>query len=155
MKYVSLFLLFLILSGFTFRDSLDEPIIKSAAQDQMEAGTVQNRVITPSHQQYHPSAAKAWVVFDMDPSTIHGSYNVSSITDNGIGDFSINFTVEFSSANYSYALSSEDETDATVDVVSKNQNSSTTSSSFPVLAHHTGGSAVDESNVSCVFFGDQ
>jgi hypothetical protein len=35
--------------------------------------------------------------------TIRASYNVSSITDNGTGDYTVNFTTSFSSANYGYS----------------------------------------------------
>lgn len=47
------------------------------------------------------SAAKAWVIFTSISSTsIKASYNISSLTDNGTGDTTINFSVPFSSANY-------------------------------------------------------
>jgi hypothetical protein len=46
--------------------------------------------------------AKAWVNFDGTGTVaIRGSYNVSSITDNGTGDYTINFTTAMSSVNYS------------------------------------------------------
>ena len=44
---------------------------------------------------------KAWVVFDgTGTPTIADSYNVDSITDNGTGDYTINWTVPFASADY-------------------------------------------------------
>jgi hypothetical protein len=49
-------------------------------------------------------SAKAWVNFDgtvATPSTIRASYNVSSVTRNGTGDFTVNFTNAFADANYS------------------------------------------------------
>ena len=48
-------------------------------------------------------SAKAWVNFDgtvATPSTIRASYNVSSVTRNGTGDFTINFTNALADANY-------------------------------------------------------
>jgi len=51
-------------------------------------------------------SAKAWVKFTASASpTINGSFNVSSITYNGTGDFSINFTTAMSNANYVAAIS--------------------------------------------------
>ena len=45
---------------------------------------------------------KAWVNFNgTGTPAIRGSFNVSSITDNGTGDFTINFTNAMSNANYS------------------------------------------------------
>jgi hypothetical protein len=48
--------------------------------------------------------AKAWVNFDgTGTPSIRGSYNVSSITDNGTGDYTVNFTTAMPNANYSVA----------------------------------------------------
>ena len=48
--------------------------------------------------------AKAWVQFGggngNTAGTINGSFNVSSITVNGTGDYTVNFTNNMSSANY-------------------------------------------------------
>ena len=52
---------------------------------------------------------KAWVNFDgtfgTSPFTIsnggiRGSYNVSSVTDNGTGNYTINFSITFANTNY-------------------------------------------------------
>ena len=47
--------------------------------------------------------AKAWVNFNgtTSPGTIRSSYNVSSVTKNGTGDYTITFTTAMSDANYS------------------------------------------------------
>lgn len=48
-----------------------------------------------------PGAAKAWVSFKGDgTAAIRDSFNVTSITDNGAGDYSINFTNSLSDTNY-------------------------------------------------------
>ena len=49
---------------------------------------------------------RAWVNFDASSGTpsIRGSGNVSSITDNGVGDFTINFTNAMPDVNYSAAI---------------------------------------------------
>jgi hypothetical protein len=45
---------------------------------------------------------KAWVNFDgTGTPSIRGSFNVSSITDNGTGDYTVNFTTAMPNANYS------------------------------------------------------
>lgn len=50
--------------------------------------------------------AKAWVNFNGTGTVaIRASYNVSSITDNGVGDYTVNFTTALVDANYSYAIS--------------------------------------------------
>jgi hypothetical protein len=46
--------------------------------------------------------AKAWVYFNgTGTPAINGSFNVSSITDNGTGDYTVNFTTAMPNANYS------------------------------------------------------
>ena len=47
--------------------------------------------------------AKAWVNYNQVTSTINGSFNVSSVTNNGTGDFTINYTTAMPNANYSWA----------------------------------------------------
>ena len=48
--------------------------------------------------------AKAWVNFNGTGTVaIRASYNVSSITDNGTGNYTVNFTTAMPDANYSVA----------------------------------------------------
>jgi len=48
---------------------------------------------------------RAWVNFNGTSTvTIRASYNVSSITDNGVGDYTVNFTTAMSDANYSASV---------------------------------------------------
>ena len=52
----------------------------------------------------HPDVAKGWVNFTGTGTiTINDQYNVSSLTDNGTGDYSVNWATSFSSANYAIA----------------------------------------------------
>ena len=52
--------------------------------------------------------AKAWVSFNGIPSTLDilDSYNVSSVTDHGTGDYEVIFATAMSDANYSQVISS-------------------------------------------------
>jgi hypothetical protein len=53
-------------------------------------------------------ACRAWVNFNGTGTVaIRASGNVSSITDNGTGDYTVNFTNALPDANYSYALSGQ------------------------------------------------
>jgi len=48
--------------------------------------------------------AKAWVNFDGSGTvSIRGSYNVSSLTDNGAGDYTVAFTTAMANTNYAVA----------------------------------------------------
>ena len=78
----------------------------TASQADQETGTSTTTYVSPGRQKYHPSAAKAWVNFNGTGAVaIRVSYNVTSITDNGTGDYTVNFTTNFSSASFSWSLS--------------------------------------------------
>jgi len=49
--------------------------------------------------------AKAWVQFAGSTGTINGSFNVSSITVNTTGDYTVNFTTVMSNINYAVTAS--------------------------------------------------
>jgi len=104
---------------------------------------------------------KAWINFNGNNNNIRGSGNVSSITDNGTGDFTINFTTAMPDANYGianfeyYSLS-----DNTIPGVNnhmaegRRNTGSMTAGSFRV--HTTGGSAAPylqdhEQSTFCVY----
>lgn len=74
----------------------------NASQAQQEAGSSTSVYVSPGVQQYHPSATKAWILFNGTGTvSIYTSYNVTSITDNGTGYYTITYTVAFSSTSYS------------------------------------------------------
>ena len=53
--------------------------------------------------------AKAWCNFDGDGTvSIRGSYNVSSVTDNGTGDYTVNFSTAMSDTNFVASITSAD-----------------------------------------------
>ena len=73
----------------------------AATQAQQETGTATTVYVSPGRQQYHASAAKAWVNFNgTGTPAARVSQNISSITDNATGDFTVNMTTAFSSADY-------------------------------------------------------
>jgi len=48
--------------------------------------------------------AKAWVNFNGSGGAIRGAFNVSSITVNGTGNYTANFTTAMANANYSTVI---------------------------------------------------
>ena len=53
--------------------------------------------------------AKAWVNFNGSGTVaIRSSYNISSITDNSVGNYTINFTTAMADVDYSVGLSATD-----------------------------------------------
>ena len=69
----------------------------------LRVDTIQNAAGTDSPISV-PGTAKAWVNFNGTGTVaIRASYNVSSITDNGTGDYTVNFTTAMVDANYAVA----------------------------------------------------
>lgn len=70
-----------------------------ATQAEMEAATNTIAFVSPRSFKWSPFAAKAWCKWGVT-TTIDASVGVSSITDNGVGDWTVNWSTAFSSANY-------------------------------------------------------
>jgi hypothetical protein len=105
-------------------------------------------IVTPGRLQYHPGVAKGWVRFDGSATSVTAAaaYNVSSITDNGTGSYTVFWSTAFSSSNYA------------VDVASNLNNSrvaSISTNSAQVVFLDLSGTAADASIVSIIVFGDQ
>jgi hypothetical protein len=47
-------------------------------------------------------SAKAWVSLSMSGASVNDSHNVSSISDNGVGEFSMNFSSNMGNTNYTH-----------------------------------------------------
>ena len=63
--------------------------------------------VVPGNSTLYPATfARAWVNFDgTGTPAIRASNNVSSITDNGVGDYTVNFTTAMTDANYCTVMS--------------------------------------------------
>lgn len=122
----------------------------AASQSDQETATSSTVVVTPGRQQYHPSSAKAWGVFNMS-GTLSSSYNVTSVTDNGAGSWTINFTTAFSSANYCVIATGFDHTNQV------NVRAATKTTGSCSIECYYAGNPVDPgaSTIEFVCFGDQ
>lgn len=120
-----------------------------ATQAEMEAETA-SKLVTASLLKNHPGVAKAWVKFNgTGTPAISSSNNVTSITDNGVGDYTINFTTPFSSVNYTMAPTANFTAGAAWVGIS-----SQAVGSMRILVANNGVFA-DLSNIQATFFGDQ
>jgi hypothetical protein len=76
-------------------------LLELADQAEMEAGTDTGRAVTPGRVKFSANTVKEFVAFsDNTTATVLTSLSVSSLTDNGVGDVTINHTQAFSSASY-------------------------------------------------------
>lgn len=101
--------------------------------------------------------AKAWVNFNgttASPSTIRASYNVSSVTKNGTGDYTVNFTTALADANYVGIGMSRFDTGSGVSnaFVNQKRNGVQSSSAFDISAQNTVATSVDVDRVFVAIF---
>ena len=99
--------------------------------------------------------AKAWVNFNgVGTVAIRASFNVSSITDNGTGDYTANFTTALVDANYAISFcASQDAISASLLCTSLYSTGGVTTSGVRLSSGHYGGGAnnyrdVDQGHVA-------
>lgn len=74
------------------------------------AQTISNGSVSTSSANVIQGSAKAWVNFNGqtgNTTTVRASYNVSSVTYNAAGNYTINFTNAFADANYVCCMSGD------------------------------------------------
>jgi hypothetical protein len=104
-----------------------------------------------------PVEVKAWVNFNGTGTVaIRASFNVSSITDNGTGDYTVNFTTALVDANYSALATVADSSDSSTSWATINQSLSPASTASAVRYNLTRGTsgqtAFDSSFVNVAIF---
>ncbi len=79
-------------------------IVQLATNSEVATGSSTTKVSPVSAMAYHQGAAKAWVNFNGTGTiSVRDSYNVSSVTDNGTGDYTVNFSNSFANSSYAFA----------------------------------------------------
>ena len=79
----------------------------AATQAEMEAGTASNKYVTPQGVNWHPGACKCWGKANGAGTSLIVNWNVTSITDTGTGQLTVNIGTDFSSADYAAVTSVE------------------------------------------------
>jgi len=126
--------------------------VELATQAEVDTGSDTARAVTPATLKSSPGAAKAWVTFNgTGTPAIIGSYNVSSITDNGMGDYTINFTVPLPNANYVFTGIATGASN--IGVVRQKAAIAPTVSALTIQVTNSSGSPIDSTRVDIVVFG--
>jgi hypothetical protein len=96
---------------------------------------------------------RAWVNFNGTGTVaIRASGNVSSITDNGTGDYTVNFTTAMPDANYTVTTSAGDATATNVDALNPSAATAPTTSSVRIIAVRSAVGAYDLVRASVAVF---
>jgi hypothetical protein len=129
-----------------------------ASQSALEAETNEDTYAPPDLIKHSPSIAKGWILFDgTGTASISASYNVTSLTDNGTGDYTVVWDTDFSSATYAvvgtgYRTGSPD---ITAVVINATTGLATTGARIRTVEGNNGQSTVDSAFVCVTGFGDQ
>lgn len=128
-----------------------------ASQADMESASGSTQMVTPRRVKDSPFAAKAWCKWGVT-TTIDASAGVSSITDNGTGDWTLNWSTAFSSANYAvvYNIEATGTTYPGLQWFRAIRNGGQSAGSVRVMAADAGfGGVADPTKNHVVAFGDQ
>tara|TARA_B100001093_G_C26560473_1_gene898433 strand:- start:332 stop:703 length:372 start_codon:yes stop_codon:yes gene_type:complete len=101
-------------------------------------------------EQIEQGRCKCWINFDGGAASIRDSFNVSSLADNGTGQYTVNFSTALSSSNYSVTTAGGGGTGSLSDGC--NVSNLTTSSFFSHWGN--GGSQYDFGRCFFSVFGD-
>lgn len=127
-----------------------------ANQTVMEAAAASGKAATAASTKYHPGVSKAWVTFvGTGTPTILGQYNVSSITDNGTGTFTVNFTAAFSNTNYSCTASADWQPSTGLVWAAVDTQTAYTTTAIGIRTRLQDGTDIDPRKVNVICFGDQ
>ena len=127
--------------------------VRLADQAAVEAETA-GRAVTAEMLKFGLGVAKAAITFNGTgtPSNL-ASFNVSSITDNGIGDYTINFTTAFSSANY-FPVGFVRDGSTNFPYVSGSLGTAPAAGSCRISICNGNNAAFDAARITVLFFGD-
>ena len=118
----------------------------------LNVGTITDGTNSVGTEQLSKGTAAAWVNFDGTTNAIRGSYNVSSITDEGTGQYMINFSSELSTSNYA-ALSNAGYDDVTYEEPRNSSCFQHSTTSVRVRTGYSAFNAQDEHRVEVAVFG--
>ncbi len=122
-----------------------------ATNSEAKAGTNNDQVMTPlrtANSIAANQAVRAWVNFDgTGTPTIRASHNVTSITDNGAGDYSVNFVTNMPHSNYAPLITHQE----TISGRGFTRLVSRTASAYRFVTTAGDGNPIDVPNISVAF----
>ena len=127
----------------------------AASKAQQQTGTSATAAVTPSHQQDHDSSPKAVCQFSGTTTGTNAcaffSYNVTSVTRNVAGQYTLNFTTAFASANFGcIAMMNNSANNAFAQGLSAN-----TTTTYKFATVNLSGVSIDEPDITVTCWGRQ
>lgn len=116
----------------------------------------QGRITAASSGVAATSEIKAWVAFDGTGTlSVDDSFNVSSVTDNAAGDYTVNFTTAFANTNYAMVDGCKRDSSTNTSEVQLKGTSGRATGSATVITSSAGSGGFDYIHVHLAFMGDQ
>lgn len=129
------------------------PAILPATEAQQKTGTDLSSYVTPGRQMFNKSAVKAFVTFNgTGTPAILQSLNVSSITDLGVGNYTINMSISLANTNYAVIGTSSHSLGSTS--IFQNQDGVKAVNSFSIFILNAAGTLQDRDFISLIVVGD-
>lgn len=130
-----------------------------ADQSTQEAAASSTAIVTPSVQQYHPSAAKAWgcVTLAGTVATLNAGYNVNTVASTAVGLLRVDLATPFSSTSYVVVpgITNTDIAAAVNLTVSLLSSVGRATTSFTLISELSNGNNTDPIGYNFVCYGDQ
>jgi hypothetical protein len=126
-----------------------------ATKGEQETGTSTAKVVNPSNQKNHDSAAKAWAIFAGSTGTIQASSGVTSVSRSGTGQYVVTFSTAFASAVNYVGVGSTEHNAANSFVKFGSGGSKTTTTATVYVINQSGGALIDPDYVCVTFYGRQ
>lgn len=121
--------------------------VTAAAKADEQAGTSAILATTPSQQQQHDSAAKAWIYFTASTGASLASYN-ATVVRNSAGNYTVSFPTNFATANYVCSVTPTSVFEASI-------SAGQTAANMTYTTSNTSGTNVDGTVSGAVCFGRQ
>ena len=95
--------------------------------------------------------AKAWVNYDGTTPSIRDSYNIGSVTDNGTGEYTVNYSTAMSDANYSIVgFAHDDASSGWWRLLVSNNGAAQAAGSFAIETIHPQDYSLQDSDTVCI-----
>ena len=140
---------------FPTATTITEGGVTLATSAEVTTGTT-SKVPPVSAMVAHEGVCKAWVNFNGTGTVaINDDYNVSSVTDDGPGDYTVNFVTAMANTNYVVIATSGGGTGAGANPIVHVDTASVAVGSFSIWVAVSTASPSDRDMISVVIFGDQ
>jgi hypothetical protein len=134
----------------------DDVAIDKAAQAEMEAQSA-NKVATADNMKWHPGVAKAWVKIQGSTGGVFAGYGVNpaSTIRNGVGNYTITWSVPFSTPYYAVSIAAEADASSNHVGLIEIVNGGQSTGSVVVQTFNASSVPFDPATISVISFGDQ